>query len=62
MNSQPESLITHNVQRRFIHPAAREGDQAACAHKTRAQPPPFRRGAGYHIVQYSRVKRCKIEM
>ena len=25
-----------NVKRRFIHPAAREGDQAACAHTTRA--------------------------
>ena len=33
-------------QRRFIHPAASEGDQAACAHTTRAPAPPFQRGGG----------------
>ena len=33
-------------ERRFIHPAAREGDQAACAHTTRAPAPPFQRGGG----------------
>ena len=32
------------LERRFIHPAAREGDQAACAHTTRAPAHPFQRG------------------
>ena len=31
---------------RFIHPSAHEGDQAACAHTTRAPVPPFQLGEG----------------
>ena len=33
-------------KRCFIHPAASEGDQAACAHTTRAPAP------DYHIDEY----------
>ena len=42
--TQGRARLLFTVSRRFIHPAAREGDQAACAHTTRAPAHPFQRG------------------
>ena len=34
------TIVMLRLKRRLINPAAREGDQADCAHTTRSQPPP----------------------
>ena len=41
---QKQLLMKVKIQRRFIHPAASKGDQAACAHTTRAPAPPSSKG------------------